>query len=522
MVTALDIFDRYSLLRSIYFLRPDITGTSGRPTEAQAVFFLLWAAVHGRKEYHGLIVDPDYLDFLTAPTGPYFSRLEFFAAFTAKRTSARIDDIHAWYYGHAIHDLNLEIFLTARELDACQHWLTPRSSQSRSPTSQHFCAAPTNIGVNLIGYANGVLGIGEDVRALAHVARHAGVPFAILNVRLSDITATSEYKDLADHFVDRPVFPINIFCATAFETERLRAAYGPNLFSNRYNIGCWPWELSQLPKYWKHVFDSVDEVWAISYFLADVYAEQTNKPVIYVPVYVNVQEVEAFDRKELNLDSRDFIFLTMLDFNSYVMRKNPVGTIEAFKRAFPDTSGKERLIIKTINGHFHPTKLNELLDCVNNDFRIVLMDGPLSRARTCGLIRGVDCVVSLHRAEGFGRVIAESMFLERPVIATDYSGSTTFLNKSNGFPIPFKLRNVQRGEYIFEEGSDWAEPDLDAAVEAFRVVRHRQSLVARKTDEAKATIIQNHGRAVVAGKFVERLTAITKQIEAHTSTARGC
>ena len=212
----------------------------------------------------------------------------------------------------------------------------------------------------------------------------------------------------------------------------------------------------------------------------------------------------------------DFIFLTMLDFNSYVMRKNPVGAIEAFKRAFPDTSSKERLIIKTINGHVHPKKLNELLHFVNNDFRIILMDGPLSRARICGLIREADCFVSLHRAEGFGRVLAESMFLETPVIATDYSGSATFLNKSNGFPIPFKLRDVQPGEYIFEEGSKWAEPDLDAAVEAFRLVRHRLSLVARKIDNAKTTIIKNHGRNAVIGKIVERLTVINKQIEART------
>ena len=513
MATALDILERYPLLRSLYFLRPDITGTSGQPTEAQAAFFLLWAAVHGRKEYHGLIVDRDYLDFLTAATGPYFSRLEFFAAFTANRTSTRMDDIHAWYYGHAVHDLKLEVFLTARELDVCQHWLTPRSAQPQPRSSQRFCAAPANLGVNLIGYANGVLGIGEDVRALANIARHARVPFAIINVQLSNIATTSEHKELADHFVDRPIFPISIFCTTAFETERLRAERGPNLFSNRYNIGCWPWELSRVPKYWKHVFDSVDEIWAISSFLAEVYAEQTNKPVIYIPPYVNVQDVEAFDRTELNLNSQDFIFLTMLDFNSHVMRKNPFGAIEAFKRAFPDFSGQERLIIKTINGDVYPKKLDELLACVNDDFRIVLMDGPLSRARICGLIRESDCFISLHRAEGFGRVIAEAMFLERPVIATDYSGSTTFLSELNGFPIPFTLRNVRAGEYIFEEESKWAEPDIDAAAEAFQDVRHRQSLVATRAAKAKKMIIENHGLEAVARKFVERLTAIAKQVE---------
>ena len=308
MVTALDIFDRHSLLRSLYFLRQDITGTSKRPTEAQAAFFLLWAAVHGRKEYHGLVIDRDYFDFLTSPTGPYFSRLEFFATFTAKRTSSKLDDIHAWYYEHAIHDLGLEIFLTAREVHAYKKWVTSglaSKSQSTQPLNpaQPLHRRCDTLGVNLIGYANGLLGIGEDVRALASVVRHAGLPFAILNVQLSDLAATSEHNDLAAYFVDRPIFPVNIFCATAFETERLRAERGPNLFNGRYNIGYWPWELSRLPSFWQHVFDTVDEVWAISHFLADVYAKHTNKPVTYIPVYVNVEKVEAFDRKELNLDS---------------------------------------------------------------------------------------------------------------------------------------------------------------------------------------------------------------------------
>jgi len=510
--TALEIFDRYSVLRSIYLLRQDITGTACSPTEQQAAFFLLWAAVHGRKQYHGIVIDPSYLEFLTQPSGQYFSRLELFAAFTAKRASSAIDETHAWYYGKAIYDLNLELFLTNREIDVCKHWIARNSSRANPLLLSSRRNGSSNIGVNLIGYADGVLGIGEDIRAMTNILRYAGLPFAIFNVALSDHHATSDASDLAAFFVDRPVFPINIFCATAFETERLRAAHGPNLFSGRYNIGSWPWELSKLPPYWRHVFDSVDEVWAISLFLADVYCQYTNKPVTYIPPYVNIDSVEPFDRKDLNLDRSDFVFLTMLDFNSYIKRKNPIGTIGAFKKAFPDTDGNERLIIKTINGHAHPQKLDELLTLVNDDPRIVLMDGPLSRARTCGLIRNANCFVSLHRAEGFGRVIAEAMFLGTPVIATDYSGSTTYLDKSNGFPVPYSLKDVRHGEYIFEEGSQWAEPDFDAAVEAFQVVRRQKSNVTKKAAKAKETIAKNHGRDAVAAKVTERLVQIAERL----------
>lgn len=263
-----------------------------------------------------------------------------------------------------------------------------------------------------------------------------------------------------------------------------------------------------MPPYWRHAFDAVDEVWAISHFLANVYTQHTNKPVTYIPPYVNIDKVDPFDREDLNLAKKDFIFLTMLDFNSYIMRNNSLGTIAAFKQAFPDTDGNERLVIKTINGHVHPEKLDELLTFVNDDQRIVSMDGPLSRAGTCGLIRDADCFVSLHRAEGFGRVIAEAMFLGTPVIATDYSGSTTFLDKSNGFPVPYTLKDVRPGEYIFEEGSQWAEPDFNAAVEAFQTVRKRKSIVTKRVAKAKETISKKHGRDAVAAKVAERLAQI--------------
>ncbi len=392
--TALQIFNRYPVLRSLYLLRPDIVGIPGIPTEQKAALFLLWAAVYGRKQYHGIVIDPDYLEFLTQPSGPYFSRLELFAALTEKRVSSDVEETHAWYYGKAIFDLDLEIFLTEREIEACKHWIAKNDEGPKYSFPPIRQRRSSNIGVNLIGYADGVLGIGEDIRAMISILSRAGLPFAILNVPLTKSHTTSQASDLAKFFVDRPIFPINIFCATPFETERLRAEHGPNLFFRRYNIGYWPWELSQLPPYWHHVFKSVNEVWALSHFLVDVFTQYTNKPVNYIPPYVNIDSVAPFNREELRLDKNDFVFLTMLDFNSYVLRKNPIGTILAFKKAFTDTNGNERLVIKTINGHAHPEKLDELLKFVDDDPRIVLMDGPLSRASTCGLIRDANCFVS--------------------------------------------------------------------------------------------------------------------------------
>ena len=51
-----------------------------------------------------------------------------------------------------------------------------------------------------------------------------------------------------------------------------------------------------------------------------------------------------------------FVFLLVYDFNSVLARKNPVGLIEAFLRAFPDPGEGARLVLKSINAERHPNE----------------------------------------------------------------------------------------------------------------------------------------------------------------------
>jgi glycosyltransferase involved in cell wall biosynthesis len=558
-LTALSAFNRSDVLRTIYLLRQDLRGTRTTPSEAEAGSFLLWVAVHGRTEYHGLVIDPEFFDYITGPAHPYLTRLERYAVQGAGNSVANVADIrvaHLWYYVHGVKALNLEIFITERELRALdkipavsapagaglslldeaiydseselrrfkfsdpaarpvlEDWrrrqagsLTRPWPRINSPNRPARC-----VGINLIGYAEGVLGIGEDVRAHACMLRYCGIPFVICNVALSEKHATSEPSGLTALFSDRPVFPLNIFCVTGFEMQRLLVERGANLVAGRYNIGLWPWELNAVPSYWRHMFDAVDEVWAISPWLAEVYGGATKKPVVYMPPHVNVDAVETFDRADLGIDPDDFVFLAMLDFNSSIARKNPEGTIRAFRAAFPDKSGAERLVIKTINGHVHPERIEHLLALAEDDPRIVLVDGPLPRPQICGLIAAADCFVSLHRSEGFGRVIAEAMLLGTPVVATDWSGSKVLLDTTTGFPVACRLRDVAPGEYAFEEGSQWAEPDLDDAATQFRTVRQDAALIVRKTAKAKKMVARNHGLEQVSLKLVQRLAEITSSM----------
>ena len=74
-----------------------------------------------------------------------------------------------------------------------------------------------------------------------------------------------------------------------------------------------------------------------------------------------------------------------------------------------------------------------------------------------------DCFISLHRSEGFGFGLAKSMLLGKPVIATNYSGNTDFMNQDNSCLVNYKLIKLAKKEYIFGKGQVWADPDIDHA-----------------------------------------------------------
>ena len=57
----------------------------------------------------------------------------------------------------------------------------------------------------------------------------------------------------------------------------------------------------------------------------------------------------------------------------------------------------------------------------------VLLTETLSRTDIYALEAACDCFVSLHRSEGFGLAVAECMYLEKPVIATDWSATAEFV-----------------------------------------------------------------------------------------------
>lgn len=485
-------------LTTAYLLSHPGAGDSANLSDEQAARFLLWFAIEGRRRYQHVVFSPSYLAFLAEPVAPYPTRLSAYVLLSRpdllKSFGNDIARMAAWYRHEGATELGLAPLLSVGERTSTNA-VTPRDDRSDLP------------GVNIVGFGNNVMGIGEDVRALAATLNRVGVHHAVINTHLSEAFGTTVQAAQATPQSDRPLFPVTVFALPPFETARLFVEQGAQLFHRRYNIGYWPWELTTLPELARGAFDLVDEIWASSAFLVDVYSSLTRKPVVLIPPYLNIPEPAPFDLTRYGVAPGDFVCLTMFDFNSFVARKNPQGAIAAFRSAFTD--GAAKLVLKTINAHARPDETRALEALCAGDSRCIVIHDTLSRRETVGLIAQVDCLLSLHRAEGFGRIIAEAMALGTSVVATDWSGSASFLDRTRGYPVLCTLRDVAAGEYIYHHGSRWAEPSIADAAARLRETRENDARDDARQQRAKVFMASRYGLDTVAHAVTDRLEKIT-------------
>jgi glycosyltransferase involved in cell wall biosynthesis len=139
---------------------------------------------------------------------------------------------------------------------------------------------------------------------------------------------------------------------------------------------------------------------------------------------------------------------------------------------------------------------------------VTIIDRTIDRAHVNSLINACDCLLSLHRSEGFGLPMAEAMYLNKPVIATGYSGNTDFTRPDNAFLVEYDLGRVPKGCDPYDEGAVWAEPRLDHAVQQMQIVLDNPELRAVRANRAGEYIRAHFAPEVVGRLMRERLELV--------------
>jgi glycosyltransferase involved in cell wall biosynthesis len=143
----------------------------------------------------------------------------------------------------------------------------------------------------------------------------------------------------------------------------------------------------------------------------------------------------------------------------------------------------------------------------------LLLDGEFTGEQMSQLLSSCDMYVSLHRAEGFGLGMAEAMYYGKPVIATAFSGNMEFCSANNSALVGYEVTEVDAtelslnpgAETVYQEGSLWAEPDIDQAARWMRALFEDEAMRTRLGAAAAATIRRQFNAAIAGEKMAKRL-----------------
>jgi glycosyltransferase involved in cell wall biosynthesis len=367
-------------------------------------------------------------------------------------------------------------------------WVVPSEDHVRALRKRRWRERPTapwSRGVNVVGYVTAVLGVGEVSRLLASTLETAGAPLAVIANR----TTMSQQSLAFDSWPSSAApYDVNVLCVNADHTTHLAQQLGPEFFADRRTIGVWFWEVEDFPPSMTEAFAIVDEVWVASDFVLEAIAPVAPKPVRKFPLpVVQPSAPDGVTRSELGLPEDRFVFLFVYDFLSTAERKNPVGLIEAYTRAFGPDDGTT-LVLKSINGEQRIPELERVRLAAEGRSDVIVRDAYLAPEQHSALLTLCDAYVSLHRSEGFGMDMAKAMGLGKPVVATGYSGNLEFMDDATAYLVDYDLVPVGPGCEPYPADSRWAQPRVDHAAELMRRVVERPDEARERGRRAEARI----------------------------------
>jgi glycosyltransferase involved in cell wall biosynthesis len=432
----------------------------------------------------------------------WLQRKDLQQAFNLSRTISDRLSYCRWFIENAATQYKIDsYFITPIVENLSQHYALQNVAPIKSVN---------NVGV--IGYLKAETGVGHAGRMLASSLKKVGIPIQGYNVTLNVMARQAETA-VDDLLTEKINAPIQIYNINADQLGLVRSHLKRKVNHSAYKINMPFWELSKFPQAWLKNYQGFNEIWAASRFIQSSLQEVLSIPAIWLPPAVTLTKFSPRNRSHFQLPQNTFLFHYNFDFSSFATRKNPQAAIKAYRLAFRNnqTSIDTALIIKTRGYDPEGKNLAKLQEFTANEPDIYILNQEMTYDETLALMNCCDCYISLHRSEGFGYTPTEAMLLEKPVIATDYSGTKDFINQNTGFPVNYQLIPVQENEYPFWQNQKWAEPDLNHAAWLMRKIIAEESKTKAIARQGKAKILTDYSLENIGKMYQKRLREISQK-----------
>ncbi|MBN2180407.1 MAG: glycosyltransferase family 4 protein [Sedimentisphaerales bacterium] len=282
-------------------------------------------------------------------------------------------------------------------------------------------------------------------------------------------------------------------------------------FCGKKRIGYTVWESTLVPKDWINQLKQLDQVWVPSSWGRDVFVENgiSEDFIRVVPEGVDTSVFNPDITKFDELDNGKFKFLVV---GKYEERKCTKEIILSFSQEFKRQEPVELVLLC----HNHFIKNFDILKEIEKlnvahpaNIRIVkYLPGLNDVAR---LYKSCDAFLMPSRAEGWGLPIMEAMACGLPVITTNYSGQTEFVNENNAYLTEIKELVDIKDPVFFDPRiyhGQWAEPDFEHFKNLMRYVYEHRDEAKKKGQFAAEDMKQNwewSNSAFIAYKHIRAL-----------------
>eukprot|EP00040_Diaphanoeca_grandis_P025030 m.138235 g.138235 ORF g.138235 m.138235 type:complete len:538 (+) comp29979_c0_seq2:51-1664(+) len=307
-----------------------------------------------------------------------------------------------------------------------------------------------------------------------------------------------------------------------------------------YSIGRTMFETHTIPSEWMQRCNNMDEIWVPTEFHRNTFV---NAGVVKSKVFVIPEpvDVDRFNPATVSADANLGWFsklmtaitpnahpaqdsFTFLSIFKWEQRKGWDVLLSAYIQQFSAVDSVSLLLL-TNKFHTEDNLVAKVKQFVANQVEQHQHDNPMWLPPTINLIdthvpeeelvvlyKSVDCFVLPSRGEGWGRPHVEAMAMGLPVIATNWSGPTAFLNEDNGYPLHIDgLATVTEGPY--RKHHMWAVPSLEHLKSLMKEVVENPNAARLKGELARRSMVEKFSPKVVADLTINRLAQIGKHLK---------
>lgn len=363
---------------------------------------------------------------------------------------------------------------------------------------------PSNEGAAVIGFLETASGLGAAARGLltaidclrpkpisiAPYAPTPSIPNAIATHQAGKIARLHGFH------VGVHVYNPDVFLG-------LVRRFGGDLLLNRINLAVVNWETQRLPSAWPAVLSLYERLAAPSRFTADAVSRATGRTVHVLPNCVSLRPVRSRDGTDGH-----FEFLCLFDAHSDFDRKNPLAAIRAFRLATSDLPPGVACRLRVKCHANTPPALLAALEAEAGDSAVEIVAETLSEDGMQRLWDECDCLVSLHRSEGFGLPVAEALARGIPVVATRQGGILDFVDDRGGLLIDGipAIRPAAKGASGYQEWSGWIDPDIRSAAAALRQVMSNYPAEVARARVGRERLVDHTSPAAVLKAYLSAVS----------------